>query len=63
MENNVSEYLTIKEASELIRTPVATLYQWSYTKKGPTICKVGKRLLYNRAQLLAWVEAQAVVRP
>lgn len=53
------EYLTVKAAGELIRTPVATLYQWSYRHEGPPVRKVGRRLLYPRDQLVAWVESKS----
>lgn len=55
----MTEYLTVTEAAKLLRTPVATLYQWSYRMEGPSALKVGRRLLYNRDDLLAWVESKA----
>lgn len=53
------EYLLTDEASELIRTPRATLYQWRHQGIGPPARRVGKRLLYRRDELIAWVEKHA----
>lgn len=55
------EYLTTEEAAEILRTPVQTLYQWSYKKEGPPARKVGRRLLYPRDQLIDWIESKATV--
>ena len=52
------EYLTVKEAADLLRTPIATLYQWNHKRIGPPAHKVGRRLLYSRSRLIAWVESQ-----
>jgi len=52
-------FLTISEAAEIMRTPVNTLYAWRSKGVGPRACKVGRRLLYPRADLLAWIESQA----
>ena len=49
------EYLTLTEASELIRTPTATLYQWRTNKIGPPSLKVGRRVLYRRSDLDEWL--------
>lgn len=57
--NEGVEYLTAEEAAALIRTPVATLYQWRHKGVGPRARKVGRKLLYRRDELVAWVEAQA----
>ena len=49
------EYLTTEEAAELLRTPVNTLYVWRHKKIGPPARRVGRRLLYPRTELLAWL--------
>lgn len=50
--------MLIEEVADLIRTPKATLYAWRATDTGPPAHKVGKRLLYRRDEVIAWVEAQ-----
>lgn len=53
------EYLVIGEAAELLRTPIQTMYGWRHRGEGPPARRVGRKLLYRRDELLAWVEAQA----
>jgi excisionase family DNA binding protein len=52
------EYMTVLEAAEMLRTPVSTLYQWRHKRMGPPASRVGRRLLYKRDDLVAWVESQ-----
>lgn len=58
-QRDVAEYLLADEVADLIRTPKATLYRWRHSGEGPRARKVGKRLLYRRDEVLAWVERQA----
>jgi DNA-binding transcriptional MerR regulator len=50
------EFLDIQEAAALLRTPPATLRQWRSRGGGPPAARIGKRLLYRRADLIAWVD-------
>jgi excisionase family DNA binding protein len=52
------ELLTITEAAELLRAPVATLRYWRHLGTGPRSFRLGRRVLYRREDLQAWVEAQ-----
>jgi predicted DNA-binding transcriptional regulator AlpA len=52
------ELLTLTEAAELLRTPVATLRYWRHCNTGPRSFRLGRRVLYRRADLLAWIDAQ-----
>ena len=52
------ELLTITEAAELLRAPVATLRYWRHLGTGPCSFRLGRRVLYRRDDLKAWVEAQ-----
>ena len=58
MDPNLPEYLLADEAADLMRVPVATLYAWRHRRTGPPARRVGKRLLYRRDELIAWVEDQ-----
>ena len=53
-----SELLTIAEAAQLLRAPIATLRYWRHLGTGPTSFRLGRRVLYRRDDLQAWVEAQ-----
>lgn len=55
---DLPEYLLIDEAAEVLRCPVATLYAWRSRNQGPPARRIGRRLLYKRDELLAWIEAQ-----
>ena len=52
------ELLTIAEAVQLLRTPVATLRYWRHRNTGPCSFRLGRRVLYRRDDLLAWIDAQ-----
>ena len=52
------EYLTVDEAADFMRTPKATLYQWRMKAYGPPALRVGVRLLYKRADIVAWLDEQ-----
>ena len=52
------ELLTITEAAELLRAPVATLRYWRHLGTGPRSFRLGRRVLYRRDDLQAWVDQQ-----
>ena len=52
------ELLTITEAAELLRAPVATLRYWRHRGTSPRSFRLGRRVLYRRDDLQAWVEEQ-----
>jgi excisionase family DNA binding protein len=52
------ELLTITEAAELLRTPVATLRFWRTRNIGPRSFRLGRRVLYRRDDVHAWIDAQ-----
>lgn len=56
MEDN--DYLTPPETAELVRRPTSTLAYWRHRGEGPRFAKVGKRVLYRRADVLVWIEDQ-----
>ena len=52
------ELLTIAEAAQLLRAPVATLRYWRHLGTGPTSFRLGRRVLYRRDDLRAWIDTQ-----
>ena len=52
------DLLTIGEAAVLLRAPVATLRYWRHLGTGPHSFRLGRRVLYRRADLDAWVDAR-----
>jgi excisionase family DNA binding protein len=56
--NRDPELLTIAEAAELLRAPVATLRYWRYQGTGPRSFRLGRRVLYRRDDLHNWIDHQ-----
>ena len=48
------EMLSIEEAAEFLRVPVATLRYWRYCGEGPFAFKVGRHVRYWRTDLILW---------
>lgn len=51
----MEEYLTREEVAELTRTSAETVRYWGTVGKGPASFKVGRRVLYARADVDAWL--------
>jgi predicted DNA-binding transcriptional regulator AlpA len=54
---NASELLTIEEAAALAKKPVATMRWLRATGRGPRSGKLGRRVVYKRDDVIAWVES------
>jgi excisionase family DNA binding protein len=52
------ELLTITEAAELLRAPVATLRYWRHLGTGPRSFRLGRRVLYRYDDVRRWIDAQ-----
>jgi DNA-binding transcriptional MerR regulator len=52
------ELLTITEAADLTRAPLATLRYWRHLGTGPRSFRLGRRVVYRRTDLLEWIAAQ-----
>ena len=59
----MEDLLTIDEAAVESRTPVATLRYWRHQGTGPKSFKVGRRVMYRRTDLRAWLQAQYDATP
>jgi excisionase family DNA binding protein len=53
-----SDLLTIAEAAQLVRAPVATLRYWRHLGTGPRSFRLGRRVVYRRDDVDAWIDAQ-----
>nr|WP_261880261.1 helix-turn-helix domain-containing protein [Mycobacterium marinum] len=51
--------LTIVEVAEIARLPVATLRYWRHVGEGPKSLKLGRRVMYRRADIERWLETAA----
>jgi excisionase family DNA binding protein len=52
------DLLTITEAADLLRAPVATLRYWRHLGTGPRSFRLGRRVLYRTDDLHAWIAQQ-----
>lgn len=56
--DKVREILTTKQVAEEYGFEEATLRWWRHCSTGPASFKLGKRVVYRRSALDAWIEAQ-----
>lgn len=49
------DYMTTPEVAELLRTSPDTVRWFRYVGKGPRSFKVGRRVLYSRADVETWL--------
>ncbi len=50
------DYLTTTEVADLCRTSAETVRYWRHLGKGPASFKCGRRVLYARDDVAAWLE-------
>lgn len=50
--------MTTAEVAQLLRTSSETVRYWRHVGKGPQWVKTGRRVVYRRADVEAWVAAQ-----
>ena len=58
----MAEYLTTAELAEMVRAPIETVRYWRHIGSGPKSFKLGRRVLYELADVEAWI-AQAKSAP
>lgn len=49
------DLITTAELAELVRTSEETVRYWRHIGKGPRGAKVGRRVLYERAEVEKWL--------
>ena len=54
----MSELLTTDDAAQTLRSNVHTLAYWRATGQGPAWAKIGRRVVYRRTDIEAFVEAR-----
>jgi DNA-binding transcriptional MerR regulator len=54
----MSPLLTMDEVAERLRSPISTLRFWRHSGTGPASFKVGRRVVYREADVLAWLDEQ-----
>ena len=51
----MTTYMTTNEVAELVRTSPETVRYWRHVGTGPKSFKVGRRVLYEAADVTAWL--------
>jgi predicted DNA-binding transcriptional regulator AlpA len=54
------ELLTERETAPLLRLTVKTLQSWRALKKGPRFVRVGRRVLYPRAEIEHFITTNTI---
>lgn len=56
--DGTDQLLTTAETAELTRTPIETLKYWRQKGTGPISFRIGRRVVYRREHVLAWINEQ-----
>jgi hypothetical protein len=54
-EERDQQLLTIAEAANLVRAPIATLRYWRHLGTGPRSFRLGRRVLSRYSDLIVWI--------
>lgn len=54
----MDDWLTTPEVAELLRVTVRTVHDWRQQRTGPPAYRVGRQLLWKRAEVERWMESQ-----
>jgi predicted DNA-binding transcriptional regulator AlpA len=55
--------MTLAETAAHLRTPVATLRYWRHLGEGPAGFRLGRRVVYRRAEVDRWISEQQQCQP
>ena len=55
---NLEEFMTTREVADLLRTSPDSVRWWRYVNRGPRSFKVGRRVLYARADVEQFIADQ-----
>ena len=58
IENLLDDFLTQEEAAAELKVCDRTLDRWRRLDEGPPITRLGRRILYRRSSLHAWLRAR-----
>jgi predicted DNA-binding transcriptional regulator AlpA len=56
--DNPDDLLTTVEVAQITRSPVSTLRYWRHLGTGPHSFRLGRRVVYRRADVAAWLLEQ-----
>lgn len=55
---NATEYMAISDVSAATGIAAGTLRYWRHINEGPASFKMGRRVMYRRDDVEAWIAAQ-----
>jgi excisionase family DNA binding protein len=55
---SADDLLTVDEIAEQLRVPAGTFRSWRYRDIGPKSIKLGRRVVYRRSDVEAWLAKQ-----
>ncbi len=56
--DEIEDLLTTAEVARITRAPQSTVRYWRHIGTGPRSFRVGRRVLYQRCDVQAWLAAQ-----
>jgi predicted DNA-binding transcriptional regulator AlpA len=56
--DDLLEYLSAPQLEQLTGTPASTWRYWAHLGTGPQSLKLGRRRVWKRSTVLAWLESQ-----
>jgi predicted DNA-binding transcriptional regulator AlpA len=56
--NDPNDLLTTAEVAEITRAPASTVRYWRHLGVGPRSFRVGRRVVYRRCEVTAWLSEQ-----
>ena len=59
--NESEQLLTLDEVSAWLRRPPSTLHHWRARGLGPRSARLGRRVVYRKADVQAWVDDQFAI--
>jgi excisionase family DNA binding protein len=51
--------MTMAEVSDLLGSPISTLYGWRHRGEGPAGYRIGRHVRYRREAVETWIETRA----
>lgn len=57
------EFFTPRTLAEFLGVPIATVYAWNHSGRGPERVRVGRHVRYRRRAVERWLEQQTEPNP
>lgn len=56
----LSQYLEREQLARELNVSMRTVERWAVQRKGPTYTRVGRKVYYDRADVIAWLKANRI---